>query len=115
MTHVGLVAHYGDDSAFSIKESELVAAQGREIMKIQTDKQAIRTDMESIPGFAQLDQLGARSWYPGKTYTGIIGRAQEELRSRTCADYESLSHRRPCRDRKTILGDKSLGISGLLL
>jgi diketogulonate reductase-like aldo/keto reductase len=39
--------------------------------------------MESIPGFAQLDQLGARSWYPGKTYAGIIGRAQEELRSRT--------------------------------
>jgi diketogulonate reductase-like aldo/keto reductase len=39
--------------------------------------------MESIPGFAQLDQLGARSWYPGKTYAGLIGRAQAELRSRT--------------------------------
>src|SRR5918992_2070737 len=44
MAHVGLVAHYGDDSAFSIKESGLVAAQGEEIMKIQTDKQEIRTD-----------------------------------------------------------------------
>jgi diketogulonate reductase-like aldo/keto reductase len=39
--------------------------------------------MESIPGFAQLDQLGTRSWYPGKTYAGMIGRAQAELRSRT--------------------------------
>jgi diketogulonate reductase-like aldo/keto reductase len=39
--------------------------------------------MESIPGFAQLDQLGARSWYPDKTYAGLIGRAQAELRNRT--------------------------------
>ena len=39
--------------------------------------------MESIPGFDQLDQLGARSWYPGKTYPGLIGRAQAELRNRT--------------------------------
>ena len=39
--------------------------------------------MESISGFAELDRLGARSWYPGKTYPGIIGRAQAELRSRT--------------------------------
>jgi diketogulonate reductase-like aldo/keto reductase len=39
--------------------------------------------MESLPGFDQLDQLGARSWYPGKTYPGVIGRAQAELRSRT--------------------------------
>jgi diketogulonate reductase-like aldo/keto reductase len=39
--------------------------------------------MESIPGFDQLDQLGARSWYPGKTYPGLVGRALAELRSRT--------------------------------
>ena len=39
--------------------------------------------MESIPGFDQLDRLGANSWYPGKTYSGLIGRAQAELRSRT--------------------------------
>jgi diketogulonate reductase-like aldo/keto reductase len=39
--------------------------------------------MESIPGFAELDQLGARSWYPGKTYPGLVGRALAELRSRT--------------------------------
>jgi diketogulonate reductase-like aldo/keto reductase len=39
--------------------------------------------MESIPGFAELDRLGARSWYPGKTYPGLISRAQSELRRRT--------------------------------
>jgi diketogulonate reductase-like aldo/keto reductase len=39
--------------------------------------------MESITGFAELDRLAARSWYPGKTYPGLIGRAQAELRSRT--------------------------------
>jgi hypothetical protein len=39
--------------------------------------------MESLPGFDQLDQLGARSWYPDKKYPGIIGRAQADLRSRT--------------------------------
>jgi diketogulonate reductase-like aldo/keto reductase len=39
--------------------------------------------MESIPGFDQLDQLGATSWYPGKTYPGLVGRALSELRSRT--------------------------------
>jgi hypothetical protein len=39
--------------------------------------------MESIPGFAQLDRLGASSWYPDKKYSGLIGRAQAELRSRT--------------------------------
>jgi hypothetical protein len=36
--------------------------------------------MESIPGF---DGLAAMPWYPGKTYPGVIGRAQAELRSRT--------------------------------
>jgi hypothetical protein len=36
--------------------------------------------MESIPGF---DGLDAMPWYPGKTYPGVIGRAQGELRSRT--------------------------------
>src|SRR5918996_1307869 len=39
--------------------------------------------MESITGFAELDRLAARSWYPGKTYPGLVGRAQAELRSRT--------------------------------
>ncbi|HZA56784.1 MAG TPA: aldo/keto reductase [Candidatus Udaeobacter sp.] len=39
--------------------------------------------MESIPGFDQLDQLAARSWYPGKTYPGLVSRGQAELRSRT--------------------------------
>jgi diketogulonate reductase-like aldo/keto reductase len=39
--------------------------------------------MESITGFAELDRLAAGSWYPGKTYPGLIGRAQAELRSRT--------------------------------
>jgi len=39
--------------------------------------------MESIPGFDQLDRLAARSWYPDKTYPGLVGRAQAELRSRT--------------------------------
>jgi diketogulonate reductase-like aldo/keto reductase len=39
--------------------------------------------MESITGFAELDRLAARSWYPGKTYPGLVGRGQAELRSRT--------------------------------
>ena len=39
--------------------------------------------MESIPGFDQLDRQGARSWYPGKTYPGLVGRALSELRART--------------------------------
>jgi diketogulonate reductase-like aldo/keto reductase len=39
--------------------------------------------MESIPGFDQLDRLAASSWYPGKTYPGLISRGQAELRSRT--------------------------------
>lgn len=39
--------------------------------------------MESIAGFDQLDRLGARSWYPEKTYPGLVGRAQAELRNRT--------------------------------
>ena len=36
--------------------------------------------METIPGFDTLDQM---PWYPDKTYSGVIGRAQRELRSRT--------------------------------
>jgi diketogulonate reductase-like aldo/keto reductase len=36
--------------------------------------------MESIPGFDRLDSM---PWYPGKSYPGVIGRAQAELRSRT--------------------------------
>jgi diketogulonate reductase-like aldo/keto reductase len=39
--------------------------------------------MESIPGFDQLDRLAASSWYPGKTYPGLVSRGQAELRSRT--------------------------------
>ncbi|HZA53775.1 MAG TPA: aldo/keto reductase, partial [Candidatus Udaeobacter sp.] len=39
--------------------------------------------MESIPGFAELDRLAASSWYPGKTYPGLVSRGQAELRSRT--------------------------------
>jgi diketogulonate reductase-like aldo/keto reductase len=36
--------------------------------------------METIPGFDTLDEM---PWYPEKTYPGVIGRAQRELRSRT--------------------------------
>lgn len=36
--------------------------------------------METIPGFDKLDEM---PWYPDKTYPGVIGRAQRELRSRT--------------------------------
>ena len=39
--------------------------------------------MESIPGFDQLDRLGASSWYPEKIYPGLVGRALAELRNRT--------------------------------
>jgi diketogulonate reductase-like aldo/keto reductase len=39
--------------------------------------------MESIPGFDQLDRLAARSWYPGKTYPGLVGHSLAELRGRT--------------------------------
>ena len=38
--------------------------------------------METVPGFANLDKLGPRSWYPGKTYPGLITQAQAELRNR---------------------------------
>jgi hypothetical protein len=38
--------------------------------------------METIPGFDTLDEL---PWYPERTYPGVIGRAQRELRSRTGA------------------------------
>ena len=36
--------------------------------------------METIPGFDTLDEM---PWYPDKTYPGVIGRAQRELRRRT--------------------------------
>lgn len=36
--------------------------------------------METVPGF---DKLADMPWYPGKTYPGIIGRAQQALRRRT--------------------------------
>jgi diketogulonate reductase-like aldo/keto reductase len=39
--------------------------------------------METIPGFAELDRDGARSWYPGKTYPGLVGKALAEQRART--------------------------------
>ena len=35
--------------------------------------------METIPGFSQ---IGAMPWYPDKSYPGIIGRAQADLRAR---------------------------------
>ena len=35
--------------------------------------------METIPGFDKPDRM---TWYPEKTYPGVIGRAQRELRSR---------------------------------
>lgn len=35
--------------------------------------------VERLPGYAQ---LGAQPWYPDKSYRGLIGRAQSELRSR---------------------------------
>lgn len=35
--------------------------------------------MESIPGF---DRIGEMPWYPGKSYRGVVGRAQAELRAR---------------------------------
>ncbi len=38
--------------------------------------------METIPGFADLDRRGAQSWYPGKTYPGLIASAQADLRAR---------------------------------
>ncbi|HEX2116525.1 MAG TPA: aldo/keto reductase, partial [Alphaproteobacteria bacterium] len=36
--------------------------------------------MESIPGF---DRIAQMPWYPDKRYSGIIGRAQSELRARS--------------------------------
>lgn len=36
--------------------------------------------MESIPAVAE---IGSTSWYPGKRYAGIIGRAQVGMRVRT--------------------------------
>jgi diketogulonate reductase-like aldo/keto reductase len=39
--------------------------------------------METIPGFAEIDRDGARSWYPGKSYAGLVGRALAEQRTRT--------------------------------
>jgi len=39
--------------------------------------------MEALPGFDQLDRQGALSWYPGKSYPGLVGRAQAALRART--------------------------------
>jgi diketogulonate reductase-like aldo/keto reductase len=38
--------------------------------------------METIPGFPDLDRRGAQSWYPGKTYPGLIASAQADLRAR---------------------------------
>jgi diketogulonate reductase-like aldo/keto reductase len=39
--------------------------------------------METLPSFADIDRDGARSWYPGKTYAGLVGRALAEQRART--------------------------------
>ncbi|CAH2405177.1 aldo/keto reductase [Mesorhizobium escarrei] len=39
--------------------------------------------MEDLPGFAELDEKGAASWYPDKNYNGLVGQAQAELRERT--------------------------------
>lgn len=36
--------------------------------------------MEGLPGFKE---IGARPWYPGKRYQGLIGRAQAALRARS--------------------------------
>jgi diketogulonate reductase-like aldo/keto reductase len=38
------------------------------------------THMESIPGF---DSLAAMPWYPGKSYAGLVSRAQGEIRNRS--------------------------------
>lgn len=38
--------------------------------------------MEAIPGFSDLDRSGPPSWYPGKSYPGLITRAQAALRAR---------------------------------
>lgn len=35
--------------------------------------------MESTTGF---DRIGEMPWYPGKSYRGVVGRAQAELRAR---------------------------------
>ena len=39
--------------------------------------------MEELPGFAELNEKGAASWYPNKNYNGLVGQAQAELRERT--------------------------------
>lgn len=39
--------------------------------------------MEELPGFAELNEKGAASWYPDKNYNGLVGQAQAELRGRT--------------------------------
>ncbi len=39
--------------------------------------------MEELAGFAELNEKGAASWYPGKNYNGLVGQAQAELRERT--------------------------------
>jgi diketogulonate reductase-like aldo/keto reductase len=39
--------------------------------------------MEELPGFAELNEKGAASWYPDKNYNGLVGQAQAELRERT--------------------------------
>lgn len=35
--------------------------------------------METIPGFRDLNRLGQRSWYPGKSYTGSVTEAQARV------------------------------------
>ena len=43
-------------------------------------RQRMVRHMETIPGF---DRLADMPWYPDKRYSGIIGRAQAQLRART--------------------------------
>lgn len=38
--------------------------------------------VESIPGFFDLDKGGPRSWYPGKSYQGLLSGAQSDMAAR---------------------------------
>jgi diketogulonate reductase-like aldo/keto reductase len=59
--------------------SENVAAMRGPLPDAEMRQRMVR-HMETIPGF---DKLAQMPWYPDKTYPGVIGRAQQELRSRT--------------------------------
>lgn len=59
--------------------AENVAALRGPLPDQSTRRRMVR-HMESIPGFSE---LGTMPWYPGKNYSGLIGRSQAALRARS--------------------------------